>query len=203
MTDGALREAGANGMDAARNDALWSLVEMAWWASLAGDDIRLNTQGHPPYDVGRVAEFLISRLDDPGRVLDIGCGTGRLARVFQRSTQAQVVGFDPSPQILARGRLHAPEVTFTGSLPDGPFDGAYSVTVFQHLPSAACARYVADVMTRLTSGGRFVFQYVEGVEDSFLSHQATETAVRSWCEGFDVSVEADPEFGEWRWVTVQ
>lgn len=178
-------------------------VELAWWAGLSGDDIRLNTQGDPPYDAGRVAEFLHSRLNDPDRVLDLGCGTGRLARVYQRLTQAWVVGFDPSPQILARSREHAPEVTFSGSLPDGPFDGAYSVTVFQHLPHAECARYVTEVMARLVSVGRFVFQYVEGDEDSFLSHQADEATVRGWCDGFEVTVESDPEVAEWRWVTVR
>jgi trans-aconitate methyltransferase len=178
-------------------------VETAWWAGLSGDDIRLNTQGDPPYGADRVAEFLCSRLGDPARVLDLGCGTGRLARVYQRMTQAKVVGFDPSPQILARAREHAPEVAFTPTLPPGPFDGAYSVTVFQHLPADVCARYVGEVMERLTPGGRFCFQHVEGIEDTFLSHQACEATVRGWCAGHDAQVEPDPEFEEWRWVTVQ
>jgi SAM-dependent methyltransferase len=179
------------------------MTDVAWWAGLSGDDIHLNTQGDPPYDAGRVADLISLRLGDPGAVLDLGSGTGRLAAVYQRQTQAKVVGFDPSPQILAIAREHAPEVVFTDRLPDGPFGGAYAVTVFQHLDHDTCARYVSDVMGRLTPGGRFCFQYVEGTEDTFLSHQADEAAVRSWCAGYDVTVESDPEFGEWRWVTVQ
>lgn len=179
-------------------------AETAWWAGLAGDDIRLNTEGDPPYDVGRIADLISQRLGDPDRVVDVGCGTGRLAAVWQRHTQAKVVGFDPSQNILAVARERAPEVTFTAALPDGPFGGAYSVTVLQHLPHAECARLVRDVMARLVPFGRFVFQYVEGAEDTFLSHQATEATVRSWCAGFTiVAFEHDPDHEEWRWVTVQ
>lgn len=180
------------------------MTEPEWWASLDGDDIRVNTEGDPPYDAGRVTDLISQRLGDPDRVLDLGCGTGRLAAIWQRQTQAKVVGFDPSPNILAVARERAPEVEFTDVLPDGPFDGAYSVTVFQHLPHDVCARYVSDVAARLTRGARFVFQYVEGDEDTFLSHQATEATVRSWCVGLTiVAFEHDPDHEEWRWVTVQ
>lgn len=179
------------------------LSEAAWWAGLRGDDIRLNTQGDPPYDAGRIADLIEMRLGNPATVLDLGCGTGRLTRVYQRQTQAKVTGFDPSPQILAAARKHAPEITFVDELPAGPFGGAYSVTVFQHLPHETCRRYVGDVMLRLNPGGRFVFQYVEGDEEAFLSHQATETQVRSWCAGRSVSVEPDPDLEQWRWVTVR
>jgi SAM-dependent methyltransferase len=178
-------------------------TEAEWWRSLRGDDIGLNTQGDPPYDAGRVADLISLRLGDPGTVLDLGCGTGRLAAVYQVQTQAKVVGFDPSPQILAVAREHAPQVEFTDRLPDGPFGGAYCVTVFQHLPHETCARYVAEVVARLTPGGRFCFQYVEGIEDAFLSHQATESVVRSWCDGHEVTVELDSENEQWRWVTVR
>lgn len=180
------------------------MTETEWWASLDGDDIRLNTEGDPPYDARRVAEHICSRLDDPGDVLDLGCGTGRLAAVYRRQTQAKVVGFDPSPQILAFARAHAPEVSFVDELSDGPFGSAYSVTVFQHLAAEVCARYVADVTARLVPGGRFCFQYVEGTEDTFLSHQTDAGTVRQWCRGLTlVAFEQDPEFPEWRWVTVQ
>lgn len=179
------------------------LTEAAWWSSLTGEDLRLNTQGDPPYDATRVACMISSRLGDPDHVLDVGCGTGRLAGVYQRQTQAKVIGFDPSPNILAVARERVAEVRFTDALPEGPYDGAYSVTVFQHLPHDTCARLVRDVMARLHTGGRFFFQYVEGDEDTFLSHQATEPVVRSWCAGFDISVESDPEYEQWRWVTVR
>lgn len=178
-------------------------TELAWWWNLTGDDIRLNTQGDPPYDAGRVAGLVTRRLGDPDWVLDLGCGTGRLAAIYQRQTGARVVGFDPSPNILAAVSGRPPQVTFTDMLPDGPFDGAYSVTVFQHLPHGECARLVRDVMARLRPGGRFCFQYVEGTEAAFLSHQASEATVRGWCAGFEVTVERDPEYEQWRWVTVR
>lgn len=180
------------------------MTEAEWWASLSGDDLVLNAEGDPPYSEVRVVGFLLGRLGMGGRVLDAGCGTGRLTAAYDMLSGAEgVVGFDPSPNMLAVARERAPGVAFVDVLPDGPFDGAYSVTVLQHLPHDTCARLVRDVMARLRPGGRFCFQYVEGTEDAFLSHQADEATVRGWCDGWTTVVEPDPEFGEWRWVTVR
>jgi len=46
-----------------------------------------------------------------GTVVDLGCGTGILARLMTRAGY-DVVGFDLSPDMLARARAEAPQATF-------------------------------------------------------------------------------------------
>jgi arsenite methyltransferase len=48
------------------------------------------------------------------RVLDVGCGTGRLARWIAESVApaGRVVGIDPLPERVAIARAHAPTLTF-------------------------------------------------------------------------------------------
>jgi ubiquinone/menaquinone biosynthesis C-methylase UbiE len=77
-------------------------------------------------------------------VLEIGCGTGAIARMLAvRPGVASVVGVDPSPVLLERARTLAadvPNLSFRGgtgdALPvaDGSFDVAVLHTVLSHLP---------------------------------------------------------------------
>src|SRR5204863_2500144 len=86
-----------------------------------------------------------------GRVLDFGCGVGRLARPFAARFD-EYVGVDVAEGMVARAReLHADlaNCTFAAAadlaqLPDASFDLVYSNLVLQHLPDrAAVERYLA------------------------------------------------------------
>lgn len=76
-----------------------------------------------------------------GRVLDVGCGTGR--NLPRYAKDVVVVGLDPSPEALAKARERAPDVPLVrGSaeaLPfrDGAFDTVVSGLVFCSVPDAA------------------------------------------------------------------
>lgn len=80
-------------------------------------------------------------LDAPGRVLDVGCGTGILIEaVHRRHPGADIVGVDPSPDQLVRARKQCgPAVTLKGGnadrLPfdDDAFDACLSLLVLQEL----------------------------------------------------------------------
>ncbi len=104
--------------------------------------------------------------ESPGRVLELGAGTGRLAIPLAASGLA-VTALDASEAMLRRLREHDPDqrVTavlgdMTADLPPGPFDVvlvAYN-TLFNLLRAedqAACFRAVAR---RLTPGGAFVVE---------------------------------------------
>lgn len=81
----------------------------------------------------------------PGhRVLEIGCGTGNLAILVKRlHPGAEVIGLDPDPKALTRGRRKAEREAhsikfdrgFSDALPypDGSIDRVLSAFMFHHL----------------------------------------------------------------------
>ena len=97
------------------------------------------------------------------RVLDFGCGVGRLTRALARRFD-EAVGFDVSERMLEHARrLNAdtPNVTFTNAEypPAGRFDLVVANLVLQHLPSKALARVYVERLIRATApDGLTVFQ---------------------------------------------
>ncbi len=61
--------------------------------------------------------------DPPGRILDVGCGTGRLLRAASaRWPEAQLFGVDPAEQMVSEAKRHHPNATFKpGSAESLPF----------------------------------------------------------------------------------
>lgn len=109
------------------------------------------------------------------RVLEIGCGIGRLLRPLAGRV-ARAVGVDVSAEMLARARDYCEglpnvelELTDGGLdfLPDAGFDFVFSHIVFQHLPRKAYAeRYFREAFRLLAPGGVFRIQ-VDGRSRQF------------------------------------
>lgn len=82
-----------------------------------------------------------------GRVVEIGCGAGRLTK-FMAADFAHVVGVDVSGDMLEVARSHIPEPNIEFRLGDGvtlpvenaAVDGVFSTHVFQHFESYDLAR---------------------------------------------------------------
>jgi arsenite methyltransferase len=94
------------------------------------------------------------------RVLDIGCGTGRLTRwIAERVGPAGgIVGVDPLPERIAIARAHAPGVSFEvgraedlGAFSDGSFDVVCMAAVLHWV--ADRVRALAEVRRVLRPGG--------------------------------------------------
>lgn len=69
----------------------------------------------------------IERLQAGGRMLDFGCGSGRVAMAIKKAfPQAQVAGYDIDPVSIARARDAAAglglQIDFSAALPAGGFD---------------------------------------------------------------------------------
>lgn len=79
-------------------------------------------------------DFLLRRLPG-GRVLDYGCGTGRIAKGLIERSECEVVGCDESAQMRVIASAHVASDRFSTVSPDrlgGQFDCAYTLWVLQH-----------------------------------------------------------------------
>ena len=98
--------------------------------------------------------FVLSCCPPPGRVLDVGCGTGALAARLA-GIGYEVVGLDPSQGMLDVMRKRAPEVeAVRGSateMPfgDGEFDLSLSVATMHHIAEPDAVRRALGEMVRV------------------------------------------------------
>jgi len=121
-----------------------------------------------PERIEREWPFLERALGEPGRVLDLGSGTGEHSR-FLASKGFEVVGVDSSPAMLSKANDTPlpPNLTFlAGDIVDieqlvsGTFDGAICLgNTLPHLrDSATLARFITGLRARLRQGGALVLQ---------------------------------------------
>jgi SAM-dependent methyltransferase len=126
---------------------------------------RLSNQSKTFYT--KVGERFAQHADRPlsdARVLDYGCGWGRLIRFFARDVApGSLHGCDPVQQILdvCRDSGVPAELTKTDFLPerlpyDEPFDLAYSFSVFTHISERAADTCLRALHAALRPGGILV-----------------------------------------------
>jgi len=97
----------------------------------------------------------------PGSVLDVGCGTGRLLRRANRYwPEAQLIGVDPASGMIERAKFLTPNATFfTGMaealpLQDASVDLALSTSSFHHWQDQAAG--IREIARVLRPGGYFI-----------------------------------------------
>jgi len=95
------------------------------------------------------------------RILDYGCGVGRLAReVVMQHPSAIVVGIDESPVQQQHARDYVDSSRFTASFPhelEGSFDLVYCIYVLQHVPAIDLRGAIARIHHRLNPDGVFIY----------------------------------------------
>jgi cyclopropane fatty-acyl-phospholipid synthase-like methyltransferase len=151
------------------------------------------------------------------RVLEIGCGAGRMTRALA-SFFGEAHGVDVSREMVERGRelladrpnafLHLNSGADLQVLGDLRFDFAFSFIVFQHIPSkGVIENYVREVSRLLRPGAVFKFQLqgspkAMSTEDDtwvgapFTEREAAEMAERN---GFEL-IRSAGAGGQYFWL---
>jgi SAM-dependent methyltransferase len=124
--------------------------------------------GEGEKDLATLLDLAGVRVEPGSRVLEIGCGVGRLTRGLA-ARAGEVVALDVSAEMLSRAREHNGELanvtwmlgdgTTLAGVDGGSVDACVSHVVFQHIPDPAVTLgYVAEMGRVLRPGGWAAFQ---------------------------------------------
>jgi ubiquinone/menaquinone biosynthesis C-methylase UbiE len=108
------------------------------------------------------------RRPDAIRILDIGCGTGKLARCLREELGCEVTGIDPVQTKIEKAQLKSSAVTFMVqsaeqmAFADSVFHFAVSLKALHEIPNPAKA--LRESHRVLKAGGKlFIVDWVGGV----------------------------------------
>jgi SAM-dependent methyltransferase len=161
---------------------------------------RLEFRGRDPV-FSRFRDSYFDRLDlrDASTILDVGCGTGVIARAIATQTDAstRVTGLDPSRALLdagasfAGGEGLADRIDFqvgdgaSMAFPDGSFDRVIAHTTISHV--AEPQQMLHEMARVLVPGGRLAIfdgdyaSWSFGYPDDEFSKSMNEAIVKSFC----------------------
>lgn len=97
------------------------------------------------------------------RVVDLGCGSGALTQELA-ARGYDVVGIDPSPEMLALAKQSHPELCFqSGSALDfslpSPADAIFSNAVLHWIDADQQPQMLANIASQIRPGGQFVCEF--------------------------------------------
>ncbi|MFC0596963.1 class I SAM-dependent methyltransferase [Streptomyces palmae] len=137
------------------------------------------------------AELLSRHVSFEARILDYGCGYGRLAAELAALGYHRVCGVDPSAALVERGLSEHPglDLRRLAGLPlpfaDGEFDAALLFAVLTCVPQERVQREtVAELARVVRPGGVLYLSDVPIQRDEH--HQARYRAAAEWAEAYGV-----------------
>ena len=111
-------------------------------------------------------------LRDGMRIVDLGCGSGRLSTVLHRTMSISYVGIDIVQALLDYAKAKAPKYEFRChrelSMPqsDASADVVSAFSLFTHLLHTETYLYLEEAVRVLKPGGMLVFSFLEFGEPS-------------------------------------
>lgn len=124
-----------------------------------------TAQRYESADVQQLHDFLLSGMKPGGRLLELGCGSGRDA-AFMVDQGFEVLATDGSAAMVEQAERHHPELAghlAHLTLPDGlstksgTYDGIYAVAVLMHLSVEDIENTISRIHSLLDAKGRFIF----------------------------------------------
>src|SRR5208283_1568437 len=112
-------------------------------------------------------------LKDGMRLIDLGCGSGRLASVLGQSMKIEYTGIDIVQSLIDYAKSKSPtnyrfflHRALNMPSPDNVCDFVAAFSVFTHLLPAESFIYLEDIRRTLKPGGKLVFSFLEFLADS-------------------------------------
>jgi len=139
-------------------------------------------------------ELLSRYVGKSGRILDFGCGYGRILVELRRHGFRNLLGLDASEAMVARARKLVPDVrvgvcdALPAPYPDSSFEAVLLISVFTCLPREEDQRLLMAEVFRLLAPGGVVY-----VSD-FLLHSDSRN-LRRYQEGRPLRNVVDKELG--------
>ena len=105
----------------------------------------------------RFVEELVARVQDGGRVLDLGCGNGR--KIARLGGRFELVGVDLAEEQLRLAQARVPDATLVHGdfaaldFPPESFDAVSALYSIMHVPREEHRALFARIMRWLTAGG--------------------------------------------------
>ena len=107
------------------------------------------------------AKAILDKSINNPRILDYGCGVGRLAKeIVKNNYSSTVVGTDDSNKMLQEAKKYVNDERFSVSLPqnlEGYFDTVYCVYVLQHVPAIELRNILMRIHYHLKDDGKFIY----------------------------------------------
>ncbi len=113
------------------------------------------------------AQRFLNSLPKAAKILDMGCGPGRDAKIFSEQ-RLEVTGIDFSQNMIDAARQNAPLAKFILmdvehlTFPAEIFDGIWASAIFLHIPKQNFSKILARIHTILKPGGLFYFSVKQG-----------------------------------------
>lgn len=153
-----------------------------WWQ-------REFTDGVDPEYTEQILPLIHEHLPRSGKLVDVGCGEGQVARMATELNSMDVVGIDPAmSQVVVASERGGGPVYLQGSadalgLPPASMDAAVACLVFEHIEDLDSA--LAEVARVLRPGGTFLL---------LLNHPLLQTPGSGWIDDQMI----DPPEQYWR-----